>query len=437
MKKLIVIIMMLLMVNVVFAETAMHFYTKPLPKSPNTEFQYTFNLSSNSTCTGVMATFKKNITTDSDGVGYAKLVFPNTFNSTPSYMCEYRNGALRVSHRIGTGMFEQIFVKNITTNSIKASDGAVATPSFTFTNDDNTGFFRKVQDIISFVANGQEVATLSGVPGVGAFSIGNTNPTKARLLITNQGWPTTLRDYFRISSNSGESGDVFTINGTTGRVQVGKNLSVAYNVVINKNLTVTHRTNTKSLRVETNTFMNKTNITGNTIMSGAILNVTHNLIVGGNVSIKRPYATFSSTQTQTMAVANRAYAIKYNITEDNYLINLSVDKENMTVKQSGDYFISTSAIFTVDTPNKHAELWFTKNGLNIPRSNTRIVLPSAATEMVLSVSFIIDLLPSDVLAMKMGTDDAGTQLLFITNTSYSPSTPSIITAIHEISEITP
>lgn len=171
------------------------------------------------------------------------------------------------------------------------------------------------------------------------------------------------------------------------------------------------------------------------------LNVSDNLVVGGNFSAKRPYAMFSSLDTVTMAAASTPYVIPLNITEDAYLINVTGNR-NISVLQTGDYLIEVSAIFSVSSPNKHVELWVQllngSNGswYNVPRSNTKMELASATTEIPLAVPFIIDLNQTDKMRLMMATDNTGSQLVSTAATAYSPASPSIIVTMTKNSEIT-
>lgn len=162
--------------------------------------------------------------------------------------------------------------------------------------------------------------------------------------------------------------------------------------------------------------------------------VIGNVHVDGNISMKRPYAMISDNTTQTMNLASTAYTVNFSTIEDNYLIEVQ-GKQNISVKQRGDYKIDISAIFQTTTPNKKIELWLQKNGVDIPRSNTIMTLPSASTEIPLAVPFIIDLEPTDKIRFKIATNDAGAKMVYVSKTVYSPATPSIIITIFKVSEI--
>jgi hypothetical protein len=194
-----------------------------------------------------------------------------------------------------------------------------------------------------------------------------------------------------------------------------------------------------NVKANTTSFVNLSGVTNAQIFSNGnatFKNLTAvNVNVTGNFSAKMPYGTFSSSQTQTVAVASTAYNISFNWTDDSYLITKTNDV-NFTVKQSGDYYIDVSAIFSTDLPNKHVELWARKNGVDIPRSNTKMELATAGIEIPLAVSFIIDLNTTDVVTLMYASDDAGSQLVATGATAYSPASPSIIMNMYKISEIT-
>lgn len=186
------------------------------------------------------------------------------------------------------------------------------------------------------------------------------------------------------------------------------------------------------MQVMGDTFTENTNVTG--------LLTTGNIVVNGNVSIKRPYGMFSSTETQVMTAANTAYPITFNWTENAYEIIKASDNSNFSVQQTGNYLIELSAITDTDTVNKHIDIWAQKNGANIPRSNTKVQLPSANTKTLIVVPFIIDLNTSDSFRLMMNSDDAGSQLLYVAGSGSGanavPETPSIIMTITKLSELT-
>lgn len=159
--------------------------------------------------------------------------------------------------------------------------------------------------------------------------------------------------------------------------------------------------------------------------------VTGNLQVDGNFTRYNPHATVYDLTTQTMAAASTNYTINFSGLSG-YQISLTNGK-NISVEKAGYYSFAVSAIFSPDTNNKYAELWFRINGTDVPNSNTRMVMPSAVTETPMAVTLTLYINPTDWVNVVMATDDAGTQLVTTGATAYSPATPSIIIEMFKIS----
>lgn len=187
--------------------------------------------------------------------------------------------------------------------------------------------------------------------------------------------------------------------------------------IINFNETLLNTT-IKSICIQNNTPANLTNV-----------------VITGNLSVKRPYAMFSNNYTQTVPIIATPYFINFSTVEDNYLINI-VNQQNITVTQTGDYLFILSAEVISSSPNSHIEIWARKNGVNIPRSNSKYEFKSSNAETVLTIPFIIDVTPNDNIQFMYAGDNTGIQMLYVTNTSYSPEVPSIILTVTKLSEVT-
>lgn len=173
----------------------------------------------------------------------------------------------------------------------------------------------------------------------------------------------------------------------------------------------------------------KLNVTGNA-------QIDNNIIILGNFSAKRPYAMFSSTQTQTVGAIATATPVTFNITEDSWQVYKSSDNANFSVGLTGDYLIELSMLVsTTSGSNKHVEVWVRKNNVNVPRSNTKVEIATSGQEQTLAVPFILDLNTTDKFTIMWASDTTSAQLLWTQNTSYSPSVPSVIMTITKVSEI--
>lgn len=167
-------------------------------------------------------------------------------------------------------------------------------------------------------------------------------------------------------------------------------------------------------------------------------NITNNLYIGGNLSVKRPYASLTDNVTQTIANTALAYPINFSHIEDAYLVRL-IDGKNISVDLTGDYLIEVSALFTTTTgTNKHVELWLEKNGVNVDRSSTYVEIPTSGVDTVVTVPFIIDLNTTDQIRFMWNADTTAAQLISYPNRTAPtrPEVPSIILTMSKISEIT-
>ena len=171
------------------------------------------------------------------------------------------------------------------------------------------------------------------------------------------------------------------------------------------------------------------------IDDGENVTILGNINVNGSTIVKTPYLFVSDNTTQTIPSPNTPYVMNFSTLEDNYMIYI-VNRQNITFNESGDYLFIISAIVTVSSANKHVEVWFQKNGVNIPRSNTRVEYVSPNVETTLAVPFILGVLKNDTIRVMWASDDAGS-IVYTANTSYSPASPSIIMSVHKVGEITP
>ena len=200
-------------------------------------------------------------------------------------------------------------------------------------------------------------------------------------------------------------------------------LNVSGQTNLGGNVTVAHKLTTKSL-----------NVTSNIYSSG-------NLIVTGNMSVKRPYGMFSSTQTQTCAVQNTAYPMTFNWTEDAYQVIKASDNINFSVQQTGDYQIILSIMAQSNAISKRAYVWVQLTNssgafVDVPRSTTVYDFKAANAYAVIAVPFILDLETTDKFRVMYAGNDNGISFPYLTNTSFAPETPSVVMTMLKISEIT-
>jgi len=221
-------------------------------------------------------------------------------------------------------------------------------------------------------------------------------------------------------------------------------------MIVNENATILNSENRSDCQTWADHYGTDLLIDCNTTTTGADLFVgddaqivgdmyANNVIINGSFSAKRAYGMFSSNESQVTIDADVAYPMNFSHVEDTYLVEL-INNENITVNDSGDYLIELSVIIITDSNNKHFSVWPQINGVNVPRSTTRLEIENSGTEQVIAVPFILDLEAGDNFRIMFLSDDAGSSTVWTagygSGANAVPETPSIILTMTKISETT-
>jgi hypothetical protein len=161
---------------------------------------------------------------------------------------------------------------------------------------------------------------------------------------------------------------------------------------------------------------------------------------GGQVSqTKLPHATVSSNISQTVSAANTATVVGIDIVEDTYGVSLK-NGSRITVSEYGDYFFQFSAQFAkAGSSASQADIWLRKNGVDIPRTNSRVTLQGNPNEVLIALSYILDLDANDYVEVVMSSSDTAVGIVARTNLTSPtrPDIPSIIATINLIGNYLP
>jgi hypothetical protein len=165
------------------------------------------------------------------------------------------------------------------------------------------------------------------------------------------------------------------------------------------------------------------------------LNVGRDLRVDGNVFLNIPYGSFYSMKTQTVGSTTVAYAMDFNTTVDNFMVQRYGDT-NFGVGVAGDYEIILSVIGISMEDTKHLNIWLQNNGVNVVGSNTKMEIVKQNAETILAVNFIIDLNTTDRFRVMYASDSTTITLPYYPASSSPsiPSTPSSIMTIKKIGQ---
>jgi hypothetical protein len=154
-----------------------------------------------------------------------------------------------------------------------------------------------------------------------------------------------------------------------------------------------------------------------------------------------PYGAFTRNTSQTAPLAMTPATIEYDTTEESSGIYLS-NNSRLNVRNAGVYNVQFSIqLASDDNALQYADVWFRKNGSDIPRSATRFDLPirkSAGdpSHVVGTVNIFVDLAANDYIEVA-GLVSATTVSLISYAATTSPDRPIIPAAIVTMQYIAP
>jgi hypothetical protein len=150
---------------------------------------------------------------------------------------------------------------------------------------------------------------------------------------------------------------------------------------------------------------------------------------------KYPYGTFYTTADQALGV-NTPTVINTSWVEAD-TSKTYLDGNRMYVEETGDYFVQFSAMFIkTNASSGTANMWFRKNGVDIPYSNTKITLAGNNSEITMTVSLVLDLDAGDYIQFVASASNTNT-FISADSAGVGPAVPGIIATINLIGKWKP
>ncbi len=149
----------------------------------------------------------------------------------------------------------------------------------------------------------------------------------------------------------------------------------------------------------------------------------------------RYYGNFYDTTTQTAsATPNTALPMTLNSTvaADGFSI---VSGSRITAEHDGTYNLQFSAqLDKTDSGNDDVDIWFRKDGVNVPDSNTRLTLVGNNTKLVAAWNYLDYLASGSYIEIMWYSDDIDLRILSQASSSNPdrPAIPSIIATITQV-----
>ena len=150
------------------------------------------------------------------------------------------------------------------------------------------------------------------------------------------------------------------------------------------------------------------------------------------------WGSFWSTQTQSSAGVTAANVMTFNNTDTDSNGVSVVSNSRLTFSNSGVYNIQFSAQLdrTSGTGTDTIDIWFSKNGTNLPDSNTRITVSGSAEQAknVAAWNYQLELNAGDYVQIYWTSPDANIALVYGAPSSNPtrPAIPSVIATAQQV-----
>jgi hypothetical protein len=146
-----------------------------------------------------------------------------------------------------------------------------------------------------------------------------------------------------------------------------------------------------------------------------------------------PYGAFQDSTDQTAANTTTAYAITFNTTDFSNGVTLS-NSSRLNVANAGLYNLQFSIQFKNTTSSgQDVDVWFRKNGTDIPNSNSRFHPPARKgsgdpSHIIAALNFFVEMAVNDYVEIMWRTESTGVSIEHF-GTSTSPTRPAVPSVI--------
>jgi hypothetical protein len=144
------------------------------------------------------------------------------------------------------------------------------------------------------------------------------------------------------------------------------------------------------------------------------------------------YGVFSSSVTQTPPSINTPHNVHFENTDIASGVRV-VNENRITTDNAGLYsFDFRLQLTSSNSSQKDMYIWARKNGIDIPRSTSKVTLVGNGVELVPSWSFSVSMQIGDYFELMYATTDVAISINAPASTSFAPSTPSATLRVSQI-----
>jgi len=176
------------------------------------------------------------------------------------------------------------------------------------------------------------------------------------------------------------------------------------------------------------------------ILSGGVwaANVHHKVLADDYNGVIHPYITLYSTYTQKIAATDAAQYIELNSHSNGTGFFTQINKSTWSVVYPDIYeFCFSGIVDLIQVPGGKMEMWGRINDADVPDSNTRVSVPTAAIEQTMALCWIGNLNAGDTFNAMAHGDDVDLQWIYTAagTAPTRPATPSIIMTVKKVGGI--
>ena len=162
----------------------------------------------------------------------------------------------------------------------------------------------------------------------------------------------------------------------------------------------------------------------------------------GGKFMNTPHGAFQDSTNQTAANTTTAYAVTFNTTDFSNGVTLS-NSSRLNVADSGVFNIQFSIqLKNTTSSGQDVDIWFRKNGTDIPNSNSRFHPPARKgsgdpSHIIAALNFFVELNAGDYVEIMYKVDNVNVTIEhFAASASPTrPAVPSVIATVSFVSNL--
>ena len=152
--------------------------------------------------------------------------------------------------------------------------------------------------------------------------------------------------------------------------------------------------------------------------------------VSNRINAPTPHASYFDTTTQTNPVSNAINLFTYNSVVSDYEVTRGTPTSKIYVANTGVYNFQFSAQLDKSGGSASAVyIWPRINGVNVPDSNTKIVIDGPNSEIVAAWNFVLVMEANDYFELAWESDDSAVVIPYVAATNNRPAIPSVILSV--------